>query len=213
MEVIKKVNHYNVDEIIDTFGIHKTRGNEPLKNWLTAQYTLSEDDGKLLERIYQRVQAFADGWNEEELKMNFVSFVLFLADIDEVGKIRTFFERSLIGTIGNVQISVKTDCMIASPKGLGTPREPYFFLQEFKKQKGDKNDPEGQMLAAMVLAQHLNNDHKPIHGCWLVGNIWYFTMLEGQSYYQSNSFDANDKKDLTQIVFILRKLKELILER
>ena len=104
--------------------------------------------------------------------------------------------------------------MIASYDEGGNPQKPYFFLQEFKqKQLWGKTDPQGQMLAAMLAAQHLNNDGKPIFGSWLTGSIWIFTILEGKNYYFSNAFDATNKEDLLQIVFILRKLKELILNR
>ena len=134
-------------------------------------------------------------------------------DIDEEGKIKTFFERSLSAIIENIQLSVKCDCLIASPKGKGTPKAPYFFLQEYKKQKGDKNDPEGQMMAAMLIAQEINQDKKSIYGTWIVGSIWWFAVLDGKNYIKSRKFDASQEHDLLQIVFILRKLKELILNR
>ena len=202
-----------IDELLDAFGIEKRRDDSHFNFWHQVKYVLSDDDQRILAKLHQRVLAFSDSWNEEELKMNFISFVLFLADIDEPRSIRTFFERPLSGVIDGYSISVKTDCMIARPKGIGTPQAPYFFLQEFKKSKGDKNDPEGQMLAAMLLAQHLNNDGKRIYGSWLVGSFWHFTILEGKTYYQSQSFDATNYPDLEQIVYILRKLKPLILER
>jgi hypothetical protein len=103
--------------------------------------------------------------------------------------------------------------MVASPKNSGRPNAPYFFLQEFKRSKADDNDPEGQMLAAMILAQELNKDGKPLYGCWLQGRIWYFTVLNGNEYCVSKLFDASDAEDLLRIVFILRKLKDLILNR
>jgi hypothetical protein len=50
-----------------------------------------------------------------------------------------------------------------------TPDSPYFFLQEFKKKRGENRndkpfDPEAQMLKAMLIAQNLNNDGKIIYG-------------------------------------------------
>ena len=115
--------------------------------------------------------------------------------------------------VKEVKISVICDCLLASPAGISTPRTPYFFLQEFKKQKGDGNDPEAQMLAAMIVAQFKNNDHKPVYGAWLVGSIWNFTLLIEEKYFVSKKFDASDLEDLKQIIYILRKLKDLILER
>ena len=108
--------------------------------------------------------------------------------------------------------------MVASPKYSGRPASPYFFLQDgpssrYKRSKGDSHDPEGQMLAAMILAQEMNHDGHPMYGCWLQGKNWYFTVLKGVEYCVSRQFDATQERDLLQIVFILRKLKALILAR
>ena len=69
------------------------------------------------------------------------------------------------------------------------------------------------MLGAMLIAQLRNNDGKPIYGAWLTGSIWFFTILQDKNYYMSTSFDASNETELLQIVFILRKLKDLILNR
>jgi hypothetical protein len=90
---------------------------------------------------------------------------------------------------------------------------PYFFLQEFKKAKGEKRDPEAQMLSAMLIAQEKNNDGKPIYGAYMIGTGFHFTTLIGKNYCVSDKYDAVFKGHLPQIVFILRKLKELILNR
>ena len=106
------------------------------------------------------------------------------------------------------------DCMIASPKLGGDPDKPYFFLQEFKQaQYFGKTDPQGQMLAAMLLAQQGNADNKPLYGCYVVDKNWHFTTLLGLDYCRSRQFDSTQKPDLLKIVFILRKLKELIVSR
>ena len=152
-------------------------------------------------------------WNEEELKMKFISPVFRVARIYEKDKIDVFFERALRGIVQDIKISLILDCMVATPKNSGRPDAPYFFLQEFKRTKGDSHDPEGQMLAAMILAQELNKDNKPLYGCWIQGKNWNFTVLNGIEYCVSKQFDATNPDSLLQIVFILRKLKDLILNR
>ena len=69
------------------------------------------------------------------------------------------------------------------------------------------------MLAAMLLAQKINDDNKYIYGCYVIENNWYFTTLNGLDYCRSRQFDATQKTDLVQIVYILRELKNLILNR
>ncbi len=210
----KKLNHYDVFEVIDTFEIDKNQNCQILINWLdTPQEKLNPLETELLELARLKLEIKWDEWNEEELKMNFISFVLFIANIDEPKRISTFYERRLSGVVNDIAISLIVDCMFASPTKSGQPKLPYFFMQEFKRSLGDSHDPEGQMLAAMVLTQELNADGKPLYGCWIQGKIWYFTVLNKAEYCVSRAFDASNKNDLLQIVFILRKLKELILNR
>jgi hypothetical protein len=64
-----------------------------------------------------------------------------------------------------------------------------------------------------LIAQELNQDNKPIFGSYVVGNRWTFTTLIGRHYCASQEYNAANKNDLLQIVFILKKLKILILNR
>ena len=141
-----------------------------------------------------------------------------MAKLEVPHKISTFYERKFSGKVNDITISLIVDCMLASPKNSGQPKLPYFFMQEFKQSLGDGHErnvapPEGQMLAAMILAQELNKDNKSLYGCWIQGRIWYFTVLNGKEYCVSKLFDASNAEGLVQIVFILRKLKDLILNR
>ena len=209
----KKLNHYDVFEVIDTFDIKKNRNCIILNDWLNAHSTLTEIESTVLEQSRQRLEVKWDEWNEEELKMHFISFVFFVAQPDVPDKITTFYERKFVGKVRDISISLIVDCMLASPTNSGLPKNPYFFLQEFKRSLGDSHDPEGQMLAAMLLAQEKNQDGRPIYGSWIQGAVWRFTVLNGAEYCVSKTYDATQTEDLLQIVFTLRKLKELILKR
>lgn len=203
----------DTDTLFDSFQLARTQKCTILEEWLAATGELNAFEQQILELVSQRAMFRMGGWNEEELKMKFISHLFLIANIEEENRIATFFERSLSAVIGEYKLSVICDCLVATPKGYTTPKAPYFFLQEYKKQKGDSNDPEGQMLAAMLIAQYQNKDEKPLYGAWLVGSIWNFTVLNGKNYCTSPTFDANKKDDLQQIVFILKKLKELIMNR
>ena len=145
--------------------------------------------------------------------VRFISFVILFAQIEVPKVVNTYYERHFSGKVQQIPISLIVDFMIATPTFSGRPKLPYFFLQEFKRQLGDSHDPEGQMLAAMILAQDKNQDGKPLYGSWIQGRFWYFTTLIGKDYCVSKPFDATDPQALLQIVFILRRLKELILNR
>ena len=208
---MEKLNHYDVFEVIDTFNIEKVQHCDTLKNWLNISGELDDFETKLIEEARQSLELKWDEWNEEELKMLFISLVFFVAKPTEHKKINAFYERRLSGNVNDIHISLVVDCMLASPTNSGLPKMPYFFLQEFKRSLGDNHDPEGQMLAAMILTQELNQDSNPVYGCWIQGKNWNFTVLSGTEYCVSRQFDATNSEALHQITLILRKLKELII--
>ncbi len=166
---------------------------------------------QILTKIETNLSLEIDGWFEEELKMKLLSPIFFLADLAELKKIGVFFERPITAEFEQGKISVITDCMVSSVYGFTTPEKPYFFMQEFKKSKGDKQDPEGQMLAAMIAGQHLNNNGKVMYGSYVVGAFWYFTVLDGKNYSRSDAFQLTKPLELRQVILTLRKLKQIIL--
>ena len=200
------------DNLITQFGIKVSKENRFLSEWLQPETEKLDDfSEESLARIEPRLALEINGWLEEELKMNLLSPILLLSELHELEKIGVFFERQISATIDDVFISVKTDCMISSVLGLTTPKTPYFFMQEFKKSKGDKQDPEGQMLAAMIAAQYLNKNGKPIYGAYVVGAFWYFTILDGKNYTRNEALRLTQPLELRQVILTLRKLKQIIL--
>ena len=206
--------HHNLDALMDVFQIVEVKKNKALDTFLSVKTeALKTSFQEIFDMLLEEIQDKGDQWNEEELKMKFIAFLFFISEMEEKGKIQAFYERPLVATLKGHKLNIKTDCMVATPLGKNTPREPFFFLQEFKKGKGDKFDPEAQMLAAMIIAQNKNEDKYPVYGAFVVGKNWVFSVLEHQEYCRSFQYDASQKDNLLQIVFILRKLKTLILER
>ena len=80
-----------------------------------------------------------------------------------------------------------------------------------KKGKKSTNDPEGQMLAAMIASQKINNDNKPIYGAYQVGRNWIFGILLGNQYHISRQFDVSNPIDLKLSIFNLKRVKDLVL--
>ena len=183
-----------------------------LAGWLqTGGAPLDDFSEQVLAKIEPRLYQELDGWLEEELKMNLLAPIFLLSELKEPQKIGVFYERPITAEIGAARISVVTDCMVASVFGFTSPRTPYFFLQEFKKSKGDKQDPEGQMLAAMIAAQHLNQNGKPLYGSYVIGRDWYFTVLQDKNYARSEALRLTQPEELRQVILTLRKLKQIIL--
>lgn len=186
---------------------------EPLQEWLQEPTAQIDDFAEAtLKKIEKNLLKYIDSWFEEDLKMKFLSFIFFLSDITEDQKIDTFFEKIIKTETKNVQISVVVDCMISSILGLAAPKKPYFFMQEFKKSKGDSQDPEGQMLAAMIAAQHINNNDKPLYGAYVIGDRWYFSILVGKNYAKTVALSLIKPTELRQVILTLRELKRIILQ-
>jgi hypothetical protein len=212
MEENKKIP-YDIDIILNTFNLEKERNCTHLQEWLSAEYPLSDIDNYIISELHEEMLSSGDYLNEEELKIRFIGSLFLIAKIDVKKKIRVFYERPLSATVDSYHLSVICDCMIATPIGINTPNVPYFFLQEFKKGKGEKNDPEAQMLMAMLIAQQKNEDKKPLYGGFLIGTDWQFATLIQKQYCLSRKFDTTKRTDIEQIVFLIRKLKELIMVR
>lgn len=212
METPQRIG-FDLSQITKAFGLVVIKNTSELSTWLSAQYKLTELEKQLLERLYLEVEEDGGYWNEEELKVQFVGQLFRIADVTVPKRIKVFYERPLSAVVNNYALSVVTDCLVATPLPFNTPDVPYFFLQEFKKKRGEKKDPEAQMLTAMLIAQALNKDQKTLYGGYLIGHNWHFATLTGTAYSASRQYDATDRADLWQIVYALRALKDLILNR
>lgn len=201
-----------IEDILEVFYLERNIDCEMLKEWLSASFELNTQEQEMLEELRQNLREEGDFWNEEELKMNFLAFLFYLSKLNEKNKFKLFFERPLQTIINGYELKVVCDALIAKPKGIGKPQKPFFFLQEFKKQK-NALDAEAQMLTAMLIAQEENKNSKPIYGCWIQGKYWVFAMLKNKNYCVSSSFDATKKEDLHQIMYALKELKNLILKQ
>ncbi|MBO0935783.1 hypothetical protein J2I47_04405 [Fibrella sp. HMF5335] len=214
MESRKEQLGFDSVALAKAFAIQRFEANEPgelMTRWLQAQYELTAEETKLLHDLHAKAQVEGDYWNEEELKINLIGFLFYLSRIEEPKRIKVFYERRMSAKINGYSLAVICDCMVATPL-FNAPGYPYFFLQEYKKSRGDKVDPEAQVLTAMLIAQAQNDDTKPVYGSYVLGTNLYFTVLHGQQYYHSRKYDLLRLEDLTQFVFSIRKLKEFITE-
>ncbi len=210
MATADKPMKYDANQIIGVHQLKRGLECEILDVLLNSTGTIEAEFSNYLEFHRQALRIRGEYWNEEELKMNFLAHVFYVSQLREENKIDIFYERTLSWEYDGHIERVKCDCLLAKPFGIYAPALPYFFLQEFKKQKQNE-DAEGQMLLAMLMAQEINANRKPIYGCYLQGKNWVFTTLHDKNYCVSRQFDATQTTDLHQIIFILRKLKQVIL--
>ena len=66
-------------------------------------------------------------------------------------------------------------------------------------------------LAAMLVAQALNQRHHPVYGCYVKGNFWSFMTLRERQYCISQPYVAT-RDDVFDIFRILKALKTIVAE-
>ena len=126
----KKIG-FDLSLITKAFSLKVTKKTPELDIWLNANdYVLTPFQTELFNTIYEEVSEDGGYWNEEELKVQFVSMIFRAADVAVRDKIKIFYERSLSATVNGYDLSVVSDCLIATPLPFNTPDVPYFFLQE-----------------------------------------------------------------------------------
>ena len=156
--------------------------------------------------MQSRLKKNVDTRNEQELIIKFIALLIDKVDYDTTD-FKSFANRKLKGEIDGELISGEVDLMLAS--GKFEPKEPYFCLHEYKKEKGADNDPLGQLIIAMMTAQELNNNQHPIYGAYVMGRNWFFLTLQGRKYCISDEYVAT-RDDIRSIYKILKNLKIII---
>jgi hypothetical protein len=207
-----KIKKYDEIDIIKMFGLTRLGGNNasPLMFELTnTSTTLNEAEQYFFDEITEDLINQIVGWNEEMLKMNFIAFVLRLGHLKETMQYKTYYESTIEATVEGYFLKVKADMMVAAGV-LERPETPYFYFQEYKKQKDPKGDVTAQLVEAFLIAQEKNKNGKPMYGCTVTGKYWEFMTMENRTYCVSRSYDCTNKEDLLQIIAILRKFKEIL---
>jgi hypothetical protein len=208
----KKIKQYNEAELIEMFSLNRIKGNDthPLMlEWTNTNTTLNSAEEYWFNEITKNLLNQIDGWNEEMLKMNFISPVLMLGYIRETNQYKPYYENIIEATVEGHFLKVKSDMMIATGI-LERAKTPYFYFQEYKKRKDPKGDVFAQLLEAFLISQELNKNNKPLYGCTVWGKDWEFFVMEKKTYCISQSYDCTKKDELLQIIAILRKFKEIL---
>ena len=210
MSTTKKKRNWTESDVMATFGLRPlTEDQLPLlQAWLAAPGSLLENERSELEALRRKLEQNVRFWNEEELKMGFLAFILDMADYNGPGY-RAFFDREISAVVGKETLSVKADYMLAT--GIGElVQTPYFCFHEYKRHKKGADDPAAQLLLAMLIAREANQDQKPIYGCYVIGQMWYFVVFTHNDYATARPLDATNAPELERILLILRHFKTIL---
>ncbi|MEM6316123.1 MAG: hypothetical protein AAF960_00550 [Bacteroidota bacterium] len=105
-----------------------------MDNWLKVDSRdISQEEKAELLRLQDKLKENVDTWNEQELIIKFIALIIDRVDYDN-SDYKSFANRKLSGKINGEDVAGEVDLMIAS--GKFEPKEPYFCLHEYKKEKG-----------------------------------------------------------------------------
>ena len=204
---MRSFKEWTLAELDRTFSLTVVDESPVLKSWLAGHAEISPFEQEALHSFRSLLAAHVYDWNETELAYNFIGPVMALVRFS-TREFNFFSERPLSGTVDGIEMSGRPDGIIAS--GFREPQQPYFCLQEYKKEKDPEGDPAGQVLAAMLVAQEINQHRLPVYGCYVKGEVWHFMTLQQRAYSISEGYLATRQADLQDIFSILKFLKTII---
>ena len=205
---MKPFSQWTKEEIEDEFSLTANRQYGLLQEWLAVSPSFTDSEQQTLLKLSQTLLTHVHDWNEEELKIYFIAALLNMVNFYQPSY-RPFLERELsVEYADGKRLWGIADFLVAS--GRQAPKQPFFFLHEYKKELDSSNDPLGQLLAEMVAAQTANARTQPVYGAYIIGRHWYFVLLDGKVYAESLAYDATKEAEIMQIAAVLRRTKEII---
>ena len=202
----KSFDKWDTDDVERTFGLQRVRHSPVFDEWMSAKHTPEDYERAMIERFREELTEAVDSWNEDELKFRFIAPFIGLMRYNS-SNINSFTQRPLTAKVNDITLTGRVDFMVAT--GRTKPRQPFFFLHEYKKERTGDSDPRAQLLAEMLAARELNHIEYPLYGTYIVGRNWFFIVLEASSYAESLAFDAT-QDDIFHIFSILREAKAII---
>jgi hypothetical protein len=206
----KSFETWEYEEIENTFGMKRVFELPALTDWLNSSTKdIDETMKHFLMGIQKRLIVNADAWNEDEFKMFFIAPLLSQMPL-EIEDFKPFTQRTISAKFPELDLEVSGKVEFVIARGKQRPKQPYFFLHEYKQERRRENDPLGQLLISMVAARQNNEKKTPLFGCFVVGRDWFFVVLEEQTYSVSLAYDATKNHELYQIVASLSAMPDII---
>jgi hypothetical protein len=208
----KSFKYWKREMLYQEIGLSLQPNMPILEDWLSGTALIESDELAFLEKLRQKAHKYIDSWNEAELQTKFISKIVDWVNFDlPEYRCNSFEERYVSATVQHLTLYGFADWMVS--EGETEPTHPYFFMHEYKPEGEKQIDGRGQLLALMLATQALNKDNYPVYGCFIHGRMWFFVVLKDLQYEISRAYIATQLNDLQEIVKILKKQKEMIIER
>jgi hypothetical protein len=199
-------------DLENLFEIKRVLKSDIFTNWFEAGVEISEESELFLENLLNREKEYISIYNEDDLKMRFLSPILINIDF-RFDEFRDFYHEQITYRTDKFILNGKADFVFAN--GFERSEKPYFFIQEFKRAEEFSN-PRPQLLAEMVAGLEIS-EVQTFRGAYIVGSIWNFVILEkiGEEryrYFVSENFDSSKIYDLKEIFRNLLFVKNEVLK-
>jgi hypothetical protein len=183
-----------------------------LTAWLESAIPATDSERTTLATLLQNTKLRIDDWNEEGLKMNFIAPLLSYINFN-TDTFTAFADERLSAEFDDFILSGKADWFVA--KGVYKPETPYLLLHEYKKTRAGNSDPEGQLLAEMIVAKKHNDiEGEDMYGVVVTGRLWSFIVLTSQNEYAlSTPFDSKNLPELYELFGVLKASKEIVTQK
>lgn len=209
----KTTQKWTTGSLTVAFGLKRTLENYLFLDDLmdVSKESITTDELRVLEELRIPLLKNYLSWNEETLKMKFISLLLHQVQYDN-DDIQVLYDAEIKGKVDTINLKAIADFTVARTVE-DVVQTPYFYFHEYKRKKNNADDPIAQVLIPSLIAQSQNNDNQPILGCYVIGELWYFMVLHGKEYAIGKGLDATDIDGLSHIFLILRKIKTIIWQR
>jgi hypothetical protein len=204
----KTFEDWKTEELELAFGIKQVDQHPLLVQWQAAIHEPEADFYKQIQFMQTLLKKRIEFWNEDELKFMFISPLLNLVNLNGENY-STFTQRPIIEKVPNLegeQIILRGRPEFIVSLGKQDPRQPFFFIHEYKPEIRRDNDPRGQLLAAMIATQYKNDNDFLLKGCYVNGRNWFFLVLDGNKYSVTDAYVAT-QDDIYQIFSLLVQAK------
>lgn len=181
-----------------------------LDDWLDVYDELSATETESLGILQNRLNKFGKNWQKPDTLFNFIAPLFHLVDM-HTPHFRLFHQEHLFAQVSDTHtIYDKADLVVGG--GKRHLSNPYFCLGVYERNDHHQTTPEGQFLASLLAAHHMNKNVLPVYGALVVDKQWwYFGVLQGNQYALSEVYLAH-KDSLQQIYLIIRELKQTLLD-
>jgi len=199
-------------ELNQLFDIEQKINKNIFNSWFDNDISITKDIYNFLEELLEEEKEYISFYDEEDLKMRFLSPILLKVNFKN-SDFRDFYDEKLVYKTEEFILNGEVDFTIST--SLRVAKKPYFFIQEFKRAE-DYSNPRPQLLAELIAGVELNS-WDSIKGAYIVGAIWNFVILQRvkkhtYNYYISQNFDSTKIDDLTDIYKNLLFVKNEIIE-